>query len=403
MKKFLKSILLMATLTIMTLGMSALVSAAEAPGKVTGLQQTRSYSNSLSFEWSALLEDCRYETQISADGKTWKTESEGTFLSNESISGLNSGTTYYVRVRAYTGQSYNNTQVYGPYSDVLPVATNPKSIDKVWQADATTSSVTIAWSAAAGATSYQIYYRTNGAEIFKAEVGTTSYTISGLKNTEALPFDYIEIKPVRSAGAYKAAGTTKSLDTYYMRLISAKIKNLYVSNYFSSLKEVYLGWDKPEYYDGYQYQLYKMNGKKPVSTGVSASSSVYIKNVKNNQFYKVRVRGYVTVNGKNLYGDWSDYLGLCHQPDLTLKRSGRNIKISWKKVKNAKNYSVYVSLNSKSGYKKVATTKKASYKLTKFKKKKLNRKKTYYIYVIANAKMGKKTVKSNKERYWYLI
>ena len=134
---------------------------------------------------------------------------------------------------------------------------------------------------------------------------------------------------------------------------------------------------------------------------MSSISYNALKNIKN-QFYKLRVRAYVTIDNKNYYGAWSDYTVFALQPKVGLKKSGKKLKITWKKVSGAKNYTVYMSTSKTGGYKKLTTTKKRAYTAKKFKKKKLNKKKTYYVYVVANRKEGKKTYKSKAVNCYYL-
>ena len=188
-----------------------------------------------------------------------------------------------------------------------------------------------------------------------------------------------------------------------LRLVSDKVKNVNIKYYWSSFKEINFAFDACIYADGYEYQVYEMNGKKPVTTGITSFYySTTAKNIKENKFYKLRVRAYVNVNGKKLCGAWSDFKGFAFQPKVTIKASGKNgFKVSWKKVKAAKSYTVYMSTSKDTGYKKIKTLKKTSLKVTKFKKKKLKKRKQYWFYVVANTKMGKKTVKSKGTlRYW---
>ncbi len=71
--------------------------------------------------------------------------------------------------------------------------------------------------------------------------------------------------------------------------------------------------------------------------------------------------------------------------------------MSWKKVANAKNYTVSISTKEKGGYKKVKTLSSKSTSLTirKCGKSKIKKNKTYYVKVVANLKDGKKSVKSD--------
>lgn len=71
-----------------------------------------------------------------------------------------------------------------------------------------------------------------------------------------------------------------------------------------------------------------------------------------------------------------------------LKPGKKTVKVTWKKVKNTTGYQVFMSKKKASGYKKIATIKKA--KTVTFTKKKLTSKKTYYFRVRAYKTVGKK-------------
>lgn len=402
MKRLIKSLLTATVLTVMVLAMGVMVSAADqTPGKVTGVKQTNATNYSVNFSWDAQLMDCQYDTQISEDGQNWYYVDEEYYTSGttEYVNKLSAGKTYYVRVRGAIKTSTND--VLGPWSDTVAVVTKPLNLKDLYQTNATTDSITLGWSKVEGATAYQVYEYVNGEYILKGETADTSYTISGLKNTETLPA--IRVNPIRSAGTYKAIGNGKMLYSSSLRLVSDKVKNVNIKYFWTSFNEINFAFDASLYSDGYEYQVYDIKGKKPVSTGLTSSYySTTVKNIKFNRFYKLRVRSYVNVNGKKLYGAWSDFTGFAFQPKVTIKASGKNgFKLSWKKVKNAKSYTVYMSTSKDSGYKKIKTLKKTSLKVTKFKKKNLKKRKQYWFYVVANTKMGKKTVKSKGTlRYW---
>lgn len=107
---------------------------------------------------------------------------------------------------------------------------------------------------------------------------------------------------------------------------------------------------------------------------MSSISYNTLKNIKN-QFYKLRVRAYVTIDNKNYYGAWSDYTVFALQPKVGLKKSGKKLKITWKKVSGAKNYTVYMSTSKTGGYKKLTTTKKRAYTAKNSKRRSLIRRK----------------------------
>ncbi len=72
-----------------------------------------------------------------------------------------------------------------------------------------------------------------------------------------------------------------------------------------------------------------------------------------------------------------------------VKPGKKKVKLTWKKIKSVTGYQVWMSTKKSSGYKKIATIKKA--KSVTFTKKKLKSKKKYYFRIRAYRKVGKTT------------
>ncbi|WP_026835249.1 fibronectin type III domain-containing protein [Eubacterium xylanophilum] len=82
------------------------------------------------------------------------------------------------------------------------------------------------------------------------------------------------------------------------------------------------------------------------------------------------------------------------KPKIKVKAGKKKIKVTWKKVKKAKGYKVYISNKKKSGFKLKKTLKGA--KKTSFVIKKLKSKKVYYVKVAAYTTSGCSTVVGKK-------
>lgn len=393
-----KKLSLLFLVTMFTLLFATFVSAATTE-KVTNVRQTGATATKITVSFDTILGTNYYTVQMSEDAKNWVSITNYATNGEYTVTaGVSAGKSYYLRVAAK--DSY-------VYSDAIQVTTCPAEITDLKQTGATTSSITISWSKIAGATAYKVCRFANGSEYVIATTINNSYTITGLKNNIVFPYD-VYVKPIRNIGTYTAEQKVEysyqvdHIDSADVRLVPGKVQNVHGEYYYSSLKKVTFDFDKIEHGSGYAYELCNYKGKKITSGTCSPNGYNELKNIKIGQFYRVRVRAYTTVNNKVLYGAWSDYCAFAQQPKVNIKRSGSKLKFSWKKVKGAKDYTVYVSTKQRSGYKKVATTKKTKYTLKKFKKKKLNKKKTYYVYVVANTKVGKKKFKSNAENCWYL-
>ena len=120
------------------------------------------------------------------------------------------------------------------------------------------------------------------------------------------------------------------------------------------------------------------------------------------QPFKIKVRAY-TFNdiGERLYGPYSAEKIIVPRATIKSKKltakTSNNVIIKWNKIKGAKSYSVYVSKNKESGYKKKGTVTGNSFIL-----KNNSRYQYYYVYVVANkVKCGKKKLNSSKATLKY--
>lgn len=141
-----------------------------------------------------------------------------------------------------------------------------------------------------------------------------------------------------------------------------------------------LSWKKVSGATGYQVQIYK--NKKWVTIKTTSATSYTATKLSTATTYKFRVRAYKSVKGTKTYGSYSATVTTTTKtsaPVITVKAGTKKATVTWKKVKGATGYEVYRSRKKTSGYKKVATAKKAS--TVKFTSTKLTKNKTYYFKV----------------------
>lgn len=396
MRNKMKSMLLfVVTLTAMLM-MTIMVSA--APEKIEGIQQTDAGKTIAEIEWVSDINAYYYDVMYSTSSTDWTTNvsSKIVYSAKTTIVGLSAGKSYFVKVRAV-----DKDKNAGEWSDVFEIVTTPDSVTTITQTSATTSTATIKWNAVSGATSYMVYKSINGNATFLGETTGTTYALKGIN---ASTIYTIYVYAVRSSATGSAISSGKYIFSSNINLIPTKMEKPKATLYYNSSKQIKFEWASKDYADGYQIQVYKYNGKKAVISTITTGNYYYATKLGASVFYKVRMRAYTTINGKTQYGAWSDYnyVGQQIKPKLKYSKSTNKLKISWSKMKGASSYTVYMSTSKNGGYKKVATTKKATYTVSKFRKKKLTTKKTYYVYVVANKKVGKKTYKSGAQYCYYL-
>lgn len=292
----------------------------------------------------------------------------------------------------------------------------------VKQTDATADSVTITWD-----TPYSNY-----AESYVVYVGNSPYQqvskttktlkITGLKQGVAYPVSVLFVNNEELWYLDKANNSSLYVRTKPAKLSitdivwdkSDKIEFAYIDDslyrYFTS-DVVY------KYIDGIEFRAKDVKGKvkktikktprKTVSYSSDAEEWIDSFTFKapssiKNKGMQYQVRTYILLdNGKKVYSDWTSTKVIVPQAKISKlqKVSTNKIRVTWKKVSGAKNYTIYKTTNSGKSYKKVKTvsSKTTSYTVSGFKKGKKNG-----VVVVANkVKVGKKRYNSTKSYYTY--
>ncbi len=419
MKNFFKvaKVSLMIMMCALFLGIG--IKAEAALGKVAGVTQIADDVDeknpgkyAVGIQWTALPGAEAYLVEYCESGKNFigTTYQYGLAAKNSVvIPGLSGGMSYDVKVSAVTLAGKEIADQGAP-SDVVDVVTAPSgTVTTLKQSGAQAKKVTVSWTKIPGANVYDIGYKKYGSTA-KAQYVTTPNDVSSYSFSAAADTNYIvDVAAARkSSKGYVAYGTGSQpiLASSLPKKIT-KVKFL-TSGSSSDPKAgiVDFSWNPSNAADGYEYAIYGNNGKKLTSKTITATNPkqrVTINNgkLKNaNQFMKIKVRGYLKLGKKKVYGPYSDYCWFAKYP-MSVKGSIVNksniadgYKISWKKMKGAKNYTVYIAIGN-GKMKKAGTTKGSSFVIKKCGSAPLATYTTYRYRVVANKKAGKKTVKSD--------
>lgn len=369
----------------------------------TNLRQTGAGTSSVEVSWQAVPDANSYFTQWSLDGKTWGASADQSSSPVNDVYNLSAGSTYYVRVGACEGGWLSDVGDVEPaaWSAPIEVVTVP-DYSQITKVDvnvgaATSNSLPFTWTACPGATYYNLY---NGrTDEFIATSPVPSFTWAGLMPGTGY---YLDIQPVKvSTTGFEAKSTAtysrKSSSIFYTRPetpATPSVGEFHVGNAWTNLKLADFTVNKPNIYDGYELEVYTVKGSKKAFTTESSASSM---SVKKNTAYKFRCRYFNVYEGQRINGGWSGYRYFWFHSVTGKRKNGNRISLSWGKVTNAKNYTIYISTSSTGGYKKVKTVGAKTTKLTirKCGKKKINRRTKYYVRVVAKAKDGKKVISSD--------
>lgn len=397
MKNYIKAIVTFVFLMTAAVVMPNVASAA-VPATPTGLQQVDATKSQVKVKWNAVPNADEYWWSWSLDGVSGWSEGKYDYSFNpeDVIYGLSAGSTYYVRVCAVDTTDWSNYE-FSEWSEPIQVVTAPDAAQMgtltLAEAATTTNSFTITWTPCPGATSYQIYDDTTN--VLLGTVTDSTYVRNGL-----LPGNSYSTKviPVRtSATGYAAFDSSRTLSNVYTKPntpVTPSTANFGLTSIYYNINVAYFGAvDPSQSSKGYEIEVSTLKGNKQVFTASGFNNRFA---VQRNTTYKYRCRFYTTYGTEKIYGGWSGYRYFVYQT-VSGKRKGNSISVSWKKVSNAKTYTVSISTKEKVGYKKVKTlgSKSSSLTIRKCGKSKLKKGTTYYVKVVANLKDGGKSVKSD--------
>jgi hypothetical protein len=167
-----------------------------------------------------------------------------------------------------------------------------------------------------------------------------------------------------------------------------KVANLKQNTNYATSK-ITMTWNKVKGADGYAiYRASTKNGSykylKSVSTNTVANAGL-----KAGSKYYYKARAYKTVNGKKIYGAYSDAKSMLTKTatpaSFEVTINSKTAKITWAKVTGAQGYEIYMSSSRNGSYTRI---KNAGASTTSYNKTGLAKGKKYYFKMRAYTKTG---------------
>ena len=317
--------------------------------------------NKVYLDWSNVADADEYEVYLSKNSGAYSLIGTVT-NSNATISELDYDTSYKVKVRAYN-EKYDE---YGTYSDIKSFKTEEDEdkieIGKVrnLSVDVDGNKVYLDWSNVADADEYEVYLSKNsGAYKLVGTVANSNATISQLDYNTSYKvkvraynerYDeygtYSDIESFKTEKRYNDDDEDEYTSTTVgtVRALSLEVQNR---------NEVALEWSAVSGADGYEVYLSEDGGSyKHVLT------TKYVKEIitdlEYNTSYRVKVRAYKEVNGREKYGSYSSaksfkterYSSSINNEDVgkvtNVKATvtGSTVYLSWKSVPGAVKYEI---------------------------------------------------------------
>ena len=317
--------------------------------------------NKVYLDWSNVADADEYEVYLSKNSGAYSLVGTVT-NSNATISQLDYDTSYKVKVRAYN-EKYDE---YGTYSDIKSFKTEEDE-DKIeigkirnLSVDVDGNKVYLDWSNVADADEYEVYLSKNsGAYKLVGTVANSNATISQLDYNTSY-----KVKVRAYNERYDEYGTYSDIESFKTeKRYNDDDEDDYTSTTVGTVRalslevqnrnEVALEWSAVSGADGYEVYLSEDGGSyKHVLT------TKYVKEIitdlEYNTSYRVKVRAYKEVNGREKYGSYSSaksfkterYSSSINNEDVgkvtNVKATvtGSTVYLSWKSVPGAVKYEI---------------------------------------------------------------
>ncbi len=234
----------------------------------TNLRTTSQASTTISLAWDVVAGADGYTIQycdgVGCTPNTDETIASGSTTTNI-ITGLTSNTTYVIQIRA----NHSNSSLSSPYSSTISTSTKLSTPTNLRTTAQTSTSISLAWDAVAGADGYTIQYCDGVGctpdDIFTIASGsTTTNTFTGLTQGTEYVFQI------------RATHTTASLNSSYSSTISSETILAPPSNFRATsqtAETLTLAWDAVAGADGYTIQYCDGVGCTPDTDETIASGS----------------------------------------------------------------------------------------------------------------------------------
>ena len=250
------------------------------------------------------------------------------------IRNLNSGTSYYIAVRAY--YEFNGVKFYGNFSNKVLLTTRPTAPSGLKCTDKTSNSVTLSWNKSNGATSYMVYEQTNSGFVLIDEIADSKIIIKNLPKNSSHTYVVVSHRKVGDVNWRGARSAPISVSLAPEAPTGISVKG-YCSN------AVRISWKPVQTATSYYVYLYSSSAKAYKRIAEVENTEYRISGLKGNTAYKVKV--------KSVYGEKAGLASAATtvytSPSIptgvkAVSKTKTSITLSWKPVSGASGYRIYV-------------------------------------------------------------
>ncbi len=245
-----------------------------------------------------------------------------------------------------------------------------------------TTSLKIQWEKLNTGDGYEIYR--NG-QLIKTISGNTTLSYTDKKLTTGISYQY-KVRMYKEAPQKSNPDKREKLYGEFSPAVSAIVSTgqVEINDDNSSVtgNVIKVAWKKMSDVSGFEIVRSTQENGIYVKVGtVDGSKTSYSDTAPvSGVTYYYKVRAYVTVNGTNYYGKYSEPIDQLSRIQLSVKIENGKVALSWTKCQNALKYIIYVQPQNESNYRKIKTvTDQLTYSCNSYKDKNETNSPTYYF------------------------
>lgn len=278
---------------------SLVVSARPVPAIPTTVAATQASYNGIRVTWGAVAGATRYELYCAtAPTGTYKLLTATTALSYTNTS-VNTGTTYYYKVRAY--RLVGTAKVYGGYSAIVTAKTVLAAPTAVKALPASYNNIKVTWRAVAGATKYEVYRSTSSAGTYKFLAATTALSYIN-KSVNTGTAYYYKVRAYRLVGTAKAYGPYSAFASAKTILAAPTLARAVRA----SATSIKVSWGAVA--GAAKYEIWRLDPLTGNYALLATTASAYYTNtgLTTGKYYYYKVKAYRLVGAVKVYGAFSN-------------------------------------------------------------------------------------------------
>jgi fibronectin type 3 domain-containing protein len=258
--------------------------------------------NSVKVNWTAVSGATGYEIYRSTSSTGTFTKIATTSSTSYINSALNTGTTYYYKVRSYKTGTSTTYSSFSPVISAKPIPSTPISVNA---ASSSYNSIKTSWAAVAGASGYEVYRATSSTGTYSLVGSTTStsFTNVGLSTNSTY---YYKVR------AYRTVGSTK-IYSNFSGMVNTKPVPAIPTNFKATRlnsTSINLTWSAVSGANG--YEIFSSTSSTGTYSLLKSTTSLSYTNsgLTTGKTYYYKLRAYRNVGTTKVYSGWPTVISL---------------------------------------------------------------------------------------------